>query len=154
MINYELPDGMISFFAIVYRFFSGAGSHHMERSGVTLELGEGDDVSLVRLFAKHGFTIADFKALAQGVCSKGASGTKPCPKCRNVVDHKKAVIPLVGAGLVPFTSTDPASWKPHTDASMTALAEKLRKAQTERARVHHGLEPQSLEHPHGGGPQL
>ena len=46
---------------------------------------------------------------------KGASGTKLCPCCTNVVDHKAD---LVGPSLLPSTSLDVNLWVPQTDEGL------------------------------------
>ena len=130
MIYDDLPGGMTHFLTIVMKLFFDDAGHHFARTGVMLDFGDGEDTLFLRLFANHAATIADFKAHAQLLCSKGQSGTKPCPMCRNVIDHKKSVVPLAGGGLLPFTSTDTTTWKLHTDASIRALVEKLRNAST------------------------
>ena len=78
---------------------------------------------------KHHATIGDFKGLCQVLGSNSQSGTKPCPECRDIIDpFKSKDADLEGPGLVPFTSTEPNTWRKHDDASVRRLMDRLRDA--------------------------
>ena len=97
----------------------------MRRHGATLDLGD-DSGGMVTLFADHTATLADALALEEVLLNKGHSGTKPCPICRNVVDHKRGYAEADATGyLQPMTSIDMRTWKAHTDESVLQLARRL-----------------------------
>ena len=91
---------MSHFFKLVMgRFFGGA--HDFARSGVVLEH-EGE---IIRIFATHSATIADYNAHVEVVCSLGVSATRLCPTCKRVVHPSKAKVRLEGDSIVPMSST-------------------------------------------------
>jgi hypothetical protein len=139
----ELPGAMSHFFKIVMGLFFG-GKHDFARTGVVLE-GEGE---IITIFAKHSATIADYAAHTEVNCSLGQSATKCCPSCRRVVNPARARMRLEGAGIVPLSCTDPASWREHTDASLHVLLGKLQEA-ADRDAASGGNSLAELETLHG-----
>ena len=72
------------FRSILHTFFDEPGG--FAATGVRLQREEND---LIIFWAKMGFVFADEAAIKYMLDSKGASGLKPCPLCKNVVafDH-------------------------------------------------------------------
>ncbi len=100
---------------------------NFESHGVTLDMSlDGDASDLHTLCATHYITIADEVALMAVLMSKGHAGTKPCPLCRNILDHKRPYVERDTSGtLLPMTSLEPNRWKPHTDKTARQLLVRL-----------------------------
>jgi hypothetical protein len=95
-------------------FFDTAG-HNFATGGMHVDMSEpGEAPDMVRLFARHQYTIADFAALKEVVTSMGQRGLKPCPKCSNIVKDDCAD----GASLLPLSSLEPHRWRIHTDQTL------------------------------------
>ncbi len=112
-------DGGISHLVklVLARFF---GASHNIGSGIILDFEGNDDKAL--LFATSDVLLADEPALAAIICAKGASGTKPCMLCKNVVGSRAH---YEGGYAVPLTCTDVSKFKMHTDASVKSLFKTL-----------------------------
>ena len=75
-----------------------------------------------------GPVVADEKALKEAWCLKGASGTKPCFQCQNVIGHwGPAQVPEDG-WLVHVSCADEGRFVPHTSAMFQAMVSKLHSA--------------------------
>ena len=101
------------------RFFFNSASFDFTTHGVTLDMSDaGDSTDLVTIWAKHFITIADEVALTDVLLSNGHAGTKPCPICRNLIDHRRPYAARDATRtLVPGTCLDTTRFRPHTDAS-------------------------------------
>lgn len=130
LVNRKLPGGMSRLLAMAMRMFFSPDSHDASKSGVTLAIKQASgEHKNAKLFMVHHATIADFKALCQILGANSQSGTKPCPECRDIIDpFKSKDAELIGPGLVPFTSTEPNTWRKHDDASVLRIVAKLRDA--------------------------
>ena len=78
--------------------------------------------------------VADEKALKEAWSLKGASGTKPCYECANVVGHcaKEDVNPA--GWLQHLTCADRSKFQPHTESSFRNMANKLAATRTASER--------------------
>ena len=119
----KMPGGMSRFFGLIYNeFFDAAAGNNFRTTGCAIDVGS----TVVHLFAVHRATIADFKGHCQVLCSMGANALKPCPICRNIVNHAQADVELKGPNIRPLDCLEHARWIEHLDDSCRALAEKLR----------------------------
>ena len=134
LVDHKMPGGMSRLVAMCMRQFFSPDTHDASKSGVALKLlTKNGDHTHTRLFIAHHTTIADFKGLCQVLGSNTQSGTKACPECRDIIDpfkSKNAV--LESPGLVPFTSTDPDTWRTHDDDSVRRIMAKLSLATGQR----------------------
>lgn len=137
LVNNKMPGGMSRLVAMALRMFFSPDSHDASKSGVALMVKEADaEHTKCRLYIAHHATIADFKALCQVLGSNSQAGTKPCPECRQIIDPWKSKdAALEGPGLVPFTSTQPRTWRKHDDDSVRRLMAKLRDAPRARYKA-------------------
>ena len=121
----ELDTGMSALIRHVLKeCFFNASSNHLERSGMAIDMREASatEPSIVRLFARHRLTIADFKGLKEVLLSMGQQGVRPCPACANIVKDDRAD----NATKLALTSVEPHRWKPHTDASIRKYQRYMR----------------------------
>lgn len=127
IITSKLPGAMSEFIALVMKqFFKPPGAaHDFARTGVTVDVGEGGNTVLRRLYAVHTATIADAKAHSEILGHNGYTAMKCCPGCRSIIVPNQAEVRLEGHGLVPYTSTNPDDWNQRTDDQMRRLAQKL-----------------------------
>jgi hypothetical protein len=86
------------------------------------------DLSLPALRLKATFCcfLCDEKAHNEVVGSKGASGTKPCHCCQNVLGHIAPEAVPDTSPCVHYICTDPTKFKPHTADSLRQVMEELR----------------------------
>ena len=118
-------DGGMSYLTreLLHSFFDVHG--HDLRHGITLHL-HGDSAPTL-VFAKLGLMISDESALKQTLMCKGASGTKMCCCCLNMVDVKSELHLHDPTGtLIPSTCVDVALWEPQTDAGVRVIMAQLR----------------------------
>lgn len=78
------------------------------------------------LRAKLGLIISDEAALNRMFSSKGASGSKPCMMCRNVVLHSSELWKF-NERLRSIAEEDPASFRLHTDETLFQCCDRLRR---------------------------
>ena len=117
----DMPGGMSRFFGLVYDKFFEVGAHSFKTTGCALDM----QGTTVHMFAVHRATIADFKGHCQVLNSMGQRALKPCPICRNVINHALGEVELSGPHLLPLHSLEFERWTRHSDASRRALAERL-----------------------------
>jgi len=99
--------------------FANTGWHHFALAGCTLELHEtGAAPCVVKLYAVHWCTIADFLALKDVLNHLGHSALKPCPICKNITKADLAV-----GTLLPLHSLDKRRYQARTDQSIGELME-------------------------------
>ena len=116
----HIPGAISGFIRKVMRIFCAEHGHSLHR-GVVLKH---QNQSLLVTAEFAGF-IADEKALKEIYCFKGASGSKPCPSCANVVrfldSHARD-----GSSLVTLACADFDLLQPHTDTSIWRMFDRLR----------------------------
>ena len=78
--------------------------------------------------------VGDEKSIKEVFCLKGASGTKPCAHCLNVLGHMGAADVIPGSGLVHFACVDPTLFEPHTVATFQVMVDKLAACRTKQER--------------------
>ena len=100
---------------ILQPFFNTAG--HSFRSGVTLDLGDAPKL----IFADIAMVVGDEGAIKAMTGCKGASGTKLCLLCTNVVSHRSPMLPCPTGVLVASTCVDKARITAQTDAGARAF---------------------------------
>ena len=118
----ELADGMSELSKALLKLFFGAPSVDDLRYGVLLPI-PGDTSRLVT--GKLGILIQDERAHKCMTYMKGATGHKICGCCQNVVGFKSAWLPDPTGFCVSSASTDVASFKPHTDATVRGIQRRL-----------------------------
>lgn len=79
----------------------------------------------ILVFAKLAATLADESALKHLWMCKGASGTKCCIKCLNLVSCRSTLAQHAPTELVDFACTDIAALVPNTDATIYAAIDEL-----------------------------
>ena len=129
-----MAAGMSHFIRLTHeKLFFSAEDMNMRTHGATIDLSEAADDSETRqLWCDHYKTIADLKALVQYLFAKGFHGTKPCPICRTLVDHKTNYATAdVDGNLKPLTDLSWREWKRHTDDSIQRLMVKFAALQTQ-----------------------
>ena len=114
----EIPGKVSGLMRKVLRIFSPPTGVSFQR-GVLLKHGER---SFLFTAVMSGF-IADEKALKEILAIKGASGTKPCPTCQNVVQFMDTRPPLVG-----IECADYALLQYHTNDTFYEMIDRLRAA--------------------------
>ena len=133
----KLKDGLLQPLAIIIRSFYG-GIQGDVRHGVPLTLHGNNGPILV--FAKLSMLIGDEAALKAMTAAKGASGTKLCCCCLNLVDHDSSWLPDPTGYHVPSTCLDNAKLKLHTDDTVRAILEKLQRLKdTRRTKEEFGM---------------
>lgn len=76
--------------------------------------------------ANFGVVMSDEKAIKELWLLRGASGTKPCCLCQNVLGHMdKDKIPLDGRWLVHYACADRSKFAKHSSASYQAMRDHL-----------------------------
>ena len=80
---------------------------------------------LFALQASLGFVTSDEKALQQLWLLRGASGTKPCPFCSNVIGHMPASRLQDDEELVHYTCRFPHRFRLHTSQSFQLMRDRL-----------------------------
>lgn len=104
------------------RFF-GDPSMPNFREGIVLQ---SDDRSFLLRASFAGF-LSDEKALKEIFALKGASGTKPCPTCSNIVQHLRPER-LQGTRLVDIGCWNPERFEYHTNESFYSMVDCLQTA--------------------------
>ena len=127
LVKKQIKGGMSHVLKVLMNAFFKHGGHDL-RNGVAMHAPssrhEGASDAHM-LFAKHGILLGDMNEIKEILLCKGHAGTKPCPCCRNVVDHKQGYADKSPA-LEPLTSLDSSKWSLHSDASVRALLAHLR----------------------------
>ena len=77
------------------------------------------------IWAKLDILLCDESALKYTLDVKGASGSMPCLKCRNVLSKKAFAKSRPGSGMVGISELDADRFDKHTDESLIANAEHL-----------------------------
>jgi len=103
--------------AMIKCFF---GDTHSFGMGITIQLKDRAYLLVGKLVS----VIGDEAALKQFWGVKGASGTKICFKCLNVVSHASNLVSFSSEGLVAAECTDHSRFILHSDASLWAAADK------------------------------
>ena len=112
----QLPAGISHVTKAALRLFL-VGDHNIER-GVMLEV-RGQHVCLIAKYACH---ISDEKAIKETFCTKGASGSKPCPLCMNIVGIDSR---LAGAYCKTIACDDATRFVLHSDESVRELVREI-----------------------------
>ena len=86
--------------------------------------------------------LADEKALKEIFSLKGASGSKPCPVCRNVVQFVEADV-LAGSGFVGTDEVDMQRLDYQTSDDIYAMVDRLRVSKRDDAKTKHDLREQA-----------
>ena len=131
----SLDGGMSHYVGAVLEQLFFSKECDISRHGVDLDLSDAGDSSELRtLYADHKATIADALAIEEVLLNTGHNGTKPCPCCRNIIDHRQDYAAIDASGfLQPLTTTDMSLWKPHTDASVRDTLHRVRLVHVEVA---------------------
>jgi hypothetical protein len=109
---------------VLANLFFNPDAQHFGRSGCSLQLSEPrGPPQLVRLYAVHSITIADFLALKDVVQSLGQNALKPCPCCSNIV---KADIAEGSPTLLPLHSLERDRFALRSDQSVRNLQDSMR----------------------------
>jgi hypothetical protein len=112
----KLPAGISHVTKAALRLFF-LGDHNIKR-GVMLEV-RGQHVCLI---AKYGCHISDEKAIKETFCTKGASGSKPCPLCMNIVGIESR---LAGEYCKTIACHDATRFVLHSDESIRELVREI-----------------------------
>ena len=129
ILTNKADGNMSNFVAMILKIFDPDGID-VRLTGFNIDLSdelEGNGEIPYRFFFEHVCSIADFKAISQVLGGRGATATIPCPKCRNIADHKSSLA-LNSPDILPLTSTEPDKWKQRSDEFVRALHVKLRDA--------------------------
>ncbi len=125
-------DGGISAMmaAVAKTFFSAEdGTPNFHRSGIRLFCGD----ERFHLQAVFGCFLGDERAIKEVVNCKGASGTKPCCNCKNVLGRTE--VSEDGGYLVHFTTSDYNRLDLHTSSSFNEMADELEQAASGTVRA-------------------
>jgi hypothetical protein len=116
-----LPGGMSNVFKMLLPSFFNETTHDF-RKGISFKL-EGQ---LQLMFAGFGMMVSDESAIHQTWWCKGASGTRICMLCKNVVDKKADLVQHDASNyLVDTTCCDSGKLDLHTDATIAEIIRKL-----------------------------
>ena len=130
----QVPGGLSLLFARVLDTFFGKSTSVLGcfSSGVHCHCSGGTFV----LKATMGPLLADEKAIKEAFSLKGASGTKPCFQCQNVIGHcSPEEVPRDG-WLVHNSCAEPARFVPHTPATFQVMVSNLHSARaSERKKL-------------------
>jgi hypothetical protein len=112
-----VPGGMAAITKKVIQTFFPAvdGQFNFDKTGVIVKYNNAEH----HIRATFGCWLADEKAIKEIVSCKGASGSKPCVCCKNVVNRTK---PGDGEYLVHVSTTDPSKFDEQTFDSLTFMA--------------------------------
>jgi hypothetical protein len=117
----DMAGGMSYVFRRLLPSFFDASSHDF-RAGIAVQVGL--DVRLV--FGILDMIVSDESALRQTWLCKGASGTRPCMLCKNIVDKDSELTQCDDSGyLVPSSCCEFGKLDLHTDASIRDVINKL-----------------------------
>ena len=132
----KLSGNMSHVYNILFSELFFRHDRNWSRHGLTVDLSDDQSNSeLVTLIVQHRISIADEKEQTSILMSKGHAGTKPCPLCRNIVDHRTGYADFDASGtLEPITSLRKARWVPHTDNSVRQVLSRLQTAQEQWER--------------------
>ena len=100
---------------------------HVARRGILLRYAGCRESTLV--FGKLSVLISDERAGKDALQYKGASGVKLCMLCATTCMHSSVVMTRGNPeafGLIPSTETDTGKFSLHTDATINAIAARLR----------------------------
>jgi hypothetical protein len=116
----QVKGGLSSAFRALMRLFFG-NPHNFATSGITLPCNPG-----VLVFARLGACLADEAAIKHTWSVKGASGSKPCMLCKNVVEARTGVASLDPTGyLVDIGCFDVALFDEHSDETLWEACDLL-----------------------------
>ncbi len=112
-----VPGGMAAITKKVIQTFFPAvdGQFNFDKTGVIVKYNNAEH----HIRATFGCWLADEAAIKEIVSCKGASGSKPCVCCKNVVNRTK---PGDGEYLVHVSTTDPSKFDEQTFDSLTFMA--------------------------------
>lgn len=116
----KIRDGMSQVMAALLRHVASRWCD----CGLPFEFG-GSSVRHVRMFVRLRILVQDEKAHKQSYEVKGASGTKPCLLCRNVVSARSDVAQFATGNIVDICEHDVSKLVLHTDGTMRAAARHL-----------------------------
>ena len=95
----QWPGKMPQFMSIVLEAAFLNDDSRLDRHGVMLDLSEAGDSSCIHtIWASHHCSIAGFKAFEEVFGANGPTGSKPCPLCRNILNHKHGMLRCLAAG--------------------------------------------------------
>ncbi len=121
--------------AVAKVFFSSEGdSPNLHRVGIRLFCGD----ERCHLRAVFGCFLGDERAIKEVVSCKGASGTKPCCCCKNVLGRTQDI--QEGGYLIHFKASDCTRFDLHTTASFEEMADQLELAAGGPSRAFSRLE--------------
>ena len=90
--------------------------------GATIHCADG---VVLMIWATLKVTLADESALRAMWSMKGSGGTKPCPKCMNLVNHRAGLDLNAGELLVDSSCNDPSQFIPNNNDSLWLSAERV-----------------------------
>ena len=131
----EMDGGMSKLFGLLLKEFFNSATHHLRTGGMSLRLCTSDNIFV--LFMRNGIKVADELALKSVWLCKGASGTKMCMCCMNVVAIASD-LPALDMAFVPASEPDPSKFRLHTDATVKEIVQRL-------ARDHNRLSATDFE---------
>jgi len=126
----KLAGGMSALMARILRIFWHPTSWNFKRLGVRMRLGERMQDAW-QLHATFACWVSDEKAFKELCNVKGASGTKPCLQCKNVIGRVGRG-DVMGNYLVHVTEPDRTKFDPHTPDSFLEMVSSL----SERVEAH------------------
>lgn len=116
----KIPGKVSGFMRCLLNLFFAETGHNMTR-GVTL----GNSGATAMLTAEFSGFLGDEKALKEIFCLKGATGTKPCVTCLNVVQYLDRPD---GTSLVGIDCADTSKFQANTDDGFYEIADRLQRA--------------------------
>lgn len=117
----KVRGGLSSIFKHHLRVFFGS-DRNMHDQGVTIHCADG---GVLMLWATLGLTLADEAALKGLWSLKGSSGTRPCGRCANVVNHRAGLDLGDTSVLVDSRCADRSRFVRHTNATIWLAAERV-----------------------------
>ncbi|CAE7263312.1 unnamed protein product [Symbiodinium sp. CCMP2592] len=125
----KTPGGLSWLYAKVLEMFFGTTELPVTGNfleGVHCTCSEGSFVFRARM----GPLLADEKAIKEVWCLKGASGSKPCFQCQNLVGHCSPEEVPPNGWLVHTSCCQPSKFVAHTEATFQAMVSRVQSAAT------------------------
>ena len=116
----EIAGGFAGLFARIIGVFFNESGHDFKVGGVYIPLVGGVPL---RIYGALEAFLSDEAAMNAAFGCKGAAGYRPCLLCRNV--HNANTVRVAQHGDVPHSVSDWALIRPHTQASLEAIAGRL-----------------------------
>ena len=136
----SIDGGMSAVIGGILKLFFAADGHDMRLAGIPLSLHtDGSVPQEIRLHVALASILADEAALHATWLCKGASGTKPCVLCMNVVSRSwfadKAGAAASTGYFVPHSCTNPLALDLHTGTTIRVIVQELAAAAPELSKA-------------------